>query len=124
VGPVALDTNVVIGFLDPDDPHHREAATLLGEHRDAPISMSAIAFSESLVHAIEHGREDRVQQFVVRAGVEIVPFDGRLAHDAAALRARLGSINLADAGVLATALDRGARLLTFDQALERARDRA
>ena len=123
MGPVALDTNVVLGFLDPDDAHHARATEAMREFRDAPKVLPAIAYAESLVHAVAEGRDEGVERFIRLGGVDVVPLDRSTARYAAELRARFGTINIADAAVLATAVQRGAFLLTFDAQLALARDR-
>jgi predicted nucleic acid-binding protein len=124
MGAVALDTNVVIGFLNPSDVHHADAMALMEEHHDAPKSMSVVAYAESLIHPVAEGRAEGVERFFERARVDVVPLDRATARRAAELRAAFRAINIADALVLATALDRGEQLLTFDDRLARARDGA
>lgn len=120
MGPVVLDANVVIGYLDGADALHERAVTALQERLDAPLLMSTLAYAETLVHPLRRGRAQLVEDFVARGRVELVPVDRGVAREAASIRSRLGSVGLGDAAVLATALLRGADLLTFDASVAEA----
>jgi predicted nucleic acid-binding protein len=121
VGPVALDASVAIGFLEGTDPHHARAVEMLRECAEAPLSMSASAYSECLVKPVAAGLGDEVDRFVEGLRIEIVPLDREVGRRAAELRAAHDSLRLPDAVVLASAQLRGARLLTFDGRLAQLR---
>jgi predicted nucleic acid-binding protein len=124
VGEVALDADVAIGFLDPTDAHHESAVAALHELRQVTLSMAASAYSEVLVRPVASDSANAVERFVDRLRIDIVPLDRRIARRAAELRARHARLRLPDAIVLATSLDRDARLLTFDERLAKlARER-
>jgi len=117
VEQVALDANVVIGFLDPGDAHHEDAReAILGCGR-AALSIAASAYADALVRPLARGCDAAVEAFVADLGVEVVALDRRLAREAAALRAAQPALGLPDAMVLAAARARDARLLTFDARL-------
>jgi len=121
VGTVVFDADVVIGFLAPLDSHHPAAVRqvrpwLAREHRRL---IAATTYAEALVRPVRSGEMGIVDGFVEHGKVEIVPLDRRLARKTAELRARHRTLRLPDAVTLATALDREAELLTFDQALRR-----
>lgn len=117
MGPVALDASVAIGFLDPADAHHERAVAALRECDGSSLSMSASAYSETLVRPLASGHGDEVEAFVDGLGIEIVPIDRKIAHRAAGLRGEHAKLRLPDAVALASAQLRGARLLTFDERL-------
>jgi predicted nucleic acid-binding protein len=117
VGSVALDASVAIGFLDPADAHHERAVAALRECDGSSLSMSASAYSETLVRPMANGHGDEVEAFVDGLGVEIVPVDRRVARRAAELRAEHATLHLPDATIVACAQLRDARLLTFDERL-------
>jgi len=119
VETVVLDSNVVIGFLDPTDALHGRAVEAVrpwlapARRRVVPASV----YAEVLVHPIREGRDDILEAFLERAAVEVVTMGPALARRAAALQARFTNLALGDAFVLATALEQRAELLTFDWAL-------
>jgi predicted nucleic acid-binding protein len=110
---------VAIALLDSADSHHERAAVTLREHTRSPLIMAASAYSEALVQPLIKGRDDAVEEFVGSLRVEIVAADRRIGRRAAELRARHRALRLPDALVLATALAREAKLLTFDTRLAR-----
>jgi predicted nucleic acid-binding protein len=121
VGAVTLDASVVIAVLDPADAHHTEAVSALEAVVDSgeEMTISASAYAEALVHPMRDRRGDVVDGFLDRLGVAIAELDRPLARRAAALRADHASLRLPDAIVLATAQETDARLLTFDDRLDR-----
>jgi predicted nucleic acid-binding protein len=119
MGAVALDADVVIGALDPTDPHHPRAIVLLRERADARILIAASAYSECLVGALRRDEAWRVDGMLEDAQAEVVSVDRGIAWRAAELRLRHRSLRLPDAMTLATALEREAELLTFDRRLTR-----
>ncbi|MDZ7577496.1 MAG: PIN domain-containing protein [Candidatus Nanopelagicales bacterium] len=128
MGPVVLDTSVILGLLDPEDSHHPAALQLLEElRRDAAqVHIPASAFAETLVGAARIGQAemDRVERFVDLLVDSIVPLDRVIAREAAAIRARHSSIRLPDALVIATARAIGARSIhTADKRWRRIDDR-
>lgn len=117
MGAVVLDADVVIGFLEPLDAHHREAVTRLRPWlaRQHTRLVASSAYAEALVRPLRAGTDQTVEEFVDRGVVEVVPVDRALARQAAQLRARHAALRLPDALTLATALTRDAELLTFDR---------
>jgi len=121
MGAVALDADVLIGFLEPTDAQHDRAVELLASflapgHR---LYIGASVYAEALVRPLQLGRPEVVEDFLSAARVEIVPVDESVARVAAGLRAEHRSLRLPDALSLACALARGAALLTFDERLGR-----
>lgn len=119
MGPVALDASFLIGFLDPADTHHRRAVEELRKSENAPLSMVASAYGETMVRPLAKGYGDEVDAFLDGMGVEILPLDRALARRVAALRNEHPWLALPDAAVLAAARLRDAELLTFDERLRR-----
>jgi len=119
VGPVALDTSFLIGFLDPADAHHRRAVKELRKSENAPLSVVASAYAETMVRPLADGYGEEIDSFLDSFGVEIVDLDRALARRIAALRSEHPSLPLPDAAVVAAACQREAELLTFDERLRR-----
>lgn len=109
----------MIGFLDPGDAHHDRAIEAFRACQQAPLSMVASAYGETMVKPLARGRGEDVDEFLDRFGVEIVPIDRSLARGVAALGSRHPSLLLPDAMVVAAARLREAELLTFDARLAR-----
>jgi predicted nucleic acid-binding protein len=119
VGALVLDASAVIALFSAPDAHHARAVTEFraATERDDSFAMPASAYSEILVHSLREGREDLLDSFVDRLGIEVVPVDRELARLAAGCRAEHRALRLPDALVLALARASGARLLTFDERL-------
>lgn len=116
---------MLIAFLDPGDAQHERAVGDLRAKMTAGERMliGANVYAEVMVRPLERGTDAKVDEFLAAAKVAIVDVDRPLARRAAQLRARDRSLRLGDALSLATALQHGARLLTFDQRLRRAATR-
>ncbi len=121
MGSVALDANVVIGLIDPRDAHHQRAVAELkaAAARGDDLVMASSAYAETMVEPLRAEQGELVDGFVDAARIAIIPIDREIAREAAALRARHGSLRLGDALVLAVARERDAVLLTFDARLRR-----
>jgi predicted nucleic acid-binding protein len=127
VGVVVFDSDVLIGFLNADDAHHRAAV----EHMRAAMTpgtrrlLCAVNHAEILVGPLRTGQQDHVNQMLVDFNVETIPVDMALAVRAAAVRAGTG-LKLPDAFALATAVHaehRGSSdvsLASFDDAVLKA----
>lgn len=121
MGAIALDANVLIGFLNRDDAHHAEA------HREVTAALtsgdgllaSATVYAETMVGPLRAGRGDEAEDFFRALAIEIRPIGTREAREAARLRAAHPSLRLPDALVVAVARLAGARLVTFDRRLAR-----
>ena len=122
MGLTVLDAGVLIGFLDARDAHHDAAHKELVASRDRGdrLLLPASALAESLVAPSRRGDDAvrRVEAFLERLPVQVVPLDQPIAVAAAALRARHGGrLKLPDALVVATANVVGADVLvTTDRA--------
>jgi predicted nucleic acid-binding protein len=107
MGLTLLDAGVVIGFLDPQDVHHRSAHGALRaarERRDR-IVLPASAYAEALVGPTRAGSESIsiVDRLVVGLPIEIEPLGRDIAVAAARIRAKHPAIKLPDALVIASA---------------------
>jgi predicted nucleic acid-binding protein len=125
VARVALDADVVIGFLDPSDAQHQRAVEML-EARLAggdDVLIAATVYAEVMVRPLRHGTDAKVDEFLAAIGARLLDIDRAVARRAAQLRARHGALRLPDALSLATALAAGAELLTLDRGLQRIADR-
>ena len=127
MGVVVFDSDVLIGFLNRDDAHHRQAVTWMHE-ATAPGTrrwLCAINLAEILIGPIRAGVEDRVTRMLTQLDIETIPVDAALARRAAAVRSET-SLKLPDAFAVATArlaTHRGlddVRLASFDSDVLRA----
>jgi predicted nucleic acid-binding protein len=120
---IVLDANVLIGFLDGDDPHHAASVDLIERHFVDGFGSSVLTVAEALVHPTRAAREDAVMAALDSIGVQVLALD---AADAAPL-ARVRStyrLRMPDAVALHTALITGSKLASFDAALIAAAGRA
>jgi predicted nucleic acid-binding protein len=119
VEALILDASVLIGLLDTEDAHHGrsvedvDAADVAGLELVAPAS----AYSEALVAFARAERVAEAREAIAAMGIVIAPLTQTVAERAAELRARHERLRLPDAMVLATALGRGAKLLSYDRRL-------
>ena len=122
---VALDADVVIGFLDPSDAQHERAVELLGAHLATgdEVLIAATVYAEVIVRPLQHGTDAKVDGFLDAIDAHFVAVDRDLARHAAELRARHAALRLPDALALATALAANAQLVTLDRSLKRVADR-
>ncbi|MGI8521863.1 MAG: type II toxin-antitoxin system VapC family toxin [Nocardioides sp.] len=121
MGPLTLDASVLIALLDRADAHHARAvdAVEAADQNGEELVVPASAYSEALV---AFAREDRVRdarEAIVAMGISVAPLDAKAAEQAAGLRARHDRLRLPDAMVLAASQQRGGRLLSYDQRLQR-----
>ena len=121
MGAIALDADVLIGFLNRDDAHHAAARKLIAaaERDGNQLVIAARVYAEAIVGPLRAGRADEVDEFLTALGVEVAPVDRELAREAARLRARHRTLRLPDAMALAAARRARAELKTFDRRLAR-----
>ena len=102
---VVLDSSAVIGFLDRDDALHEAAARAVRElGREQRLAVSVVTYAEVLTGArLGHHDEERVAGFFADLISEVIPVDVAVAETAADIRARLKSLRMPDALILATA---------------------
>lgn len=128
MGVVVFDSDVLIAFLNMDDVHHTDA---VDEVRKSLVSgtrrlVSAVNYSEILIGPLRSGTPDKVDEMLVKLGIETIVVDMALARRAAAVRART-NLKLPDAYALATVIHaekRGwddVRIASFDKAVQKAR---
>lgn len=122
MGPVILDSSVMIAWLNPDDAHHARATQRLTElsaagHR---FAVSAVGYSE-LMSNKRADRRAAIREVVDALGADaVIPVDREIAERAGELRARRPSLRTPDALIAATAAVRGSGdLLTADRAMSR-----
>jgi len=123
---VALDTDVVIGFLDRADAHHPAAAeAVLAAAQEGEIVTSAITVAEVMTGArIGHHDVEAVRAFFGELISRVLPVGAEAAERAAEIRAG-SNLRLPDALVLACAAlgDGVDAIVTGDVALARAAPR-
>ncbi len=111
---IVLDASILIAYLDPRDAHHAAAVDLLAESV-GELVVHPITAAEILVHPTRTGVDGAVWQDLAAIGliVDVAPLDP---HQLARLRVTTGC-KMPDCCVLATAVNRGGVVLTFDQQL-------
>lgn len=124
MGPVVLDSSVVIALLNRDDAHSANATRVVSEYirESREFRISAITLTE-----LGAGRARNAQRMAVLDGYVrtlgsrgVIPVDEEIARAAGLLRARRKSIRTPDSLVAATAEICSADvLLTADRALAR-----
>jgi predicted nucleic acid-binding protein len=122
---VVLDADVLIGALDGNDPHHRQARALFRRWRrqDTSRLISVVNLTEALIApAADRRRLRAAREAIAALGVEIHRPNEAIAVDAARLRGTY-PISLPDAYCLATARDANGSLASFDERVLRAAER-
>ncbi|MFZ0043459.1 MAG: PIN domain-containing protein [Solirubrobacteraceae bacterium] len=121
MGALILDASVLIGLLDTADAHHQQAVDDVdaADRAGEALLVPASAYSEALVAFARAGRLPGAREAIAGMGITIVALDLEIAERAAELRAEHGRLRLPDAMVLATARERAAALLTYDDTLAR-----
>jgi predicted nucleic acid-binding protein len=115
-----LDAGILIAVLDSTDVHHAAAGQAVAQARDRgdELAVPVSAYAEVLVGAYRAGSDaaSTVDAFLAALPARVEPATGEIAHAAARLRSQHGpSLRLPDALVIATAIDRKAKLvLTTD----------
>ena len=105
MGVVVFDSDVLIAFLSASDANHEDAVASVRTSL-APGTrrlISAVNYSEILVGPLRAGTQDRVEEMLVKLGIETITVDMPLAERAAAVRAKT-NLKLPDAYALATAI--------------------
>ena len=120
---IVLDANVVIGFLDANDPHHAASLDLLERHFVDGFGCNVLTVAEALVHPTRVDRQDAALASLTRIGVELIPLDAADAIALAEVRSTY-RLRMPDAVALLTAMQFGAELATFDAGLTAAAERA
>jgi predicted nucleic acid-binding protein len=117
-----LDADVVIGALDRNDTHHREARGLFkrwNERGDTRL-ISLVNLSEVLVApAADPAKLATAREAIAALGINVHQPSETIAVDAARLRGR-HPISLPEAYCLATAKQTGSTIASFDEKLLRA----
>lgn len=121
---VALDADVLIGFLEPTDAQHERAVAKLAPFLGAGhrVLVGASVYAEALVRPLRLGRQHVVEDFLEAARIPVAPVTAEVARIAARLRADHAPLRLPDALALASARAGDARLLTLDERLQRIAD--
>jgi predicted nucleic acid-binding protein len=113
---IVLDADVLIGFLDEDDAHHKTAFEFLMSSDD--YRMHTISLAEVLVRGATDGSLARLEQRVREIGIVEHPRLPTEAAELARLRAAT-QLRLPDCCVLLVAEATGASLATFDDRVTR-----
>lgn len=115
---IALDANVVIAFLDPNDRHHQRAVALLEEHAAAGFRMHQLTLAKVLVGAVRTGRGNQLLDDLSTIGIITHQSSSYEPLILAELRAATG-LKMPDCCVLAVAQHGSLPLATFDEQLAR-----
>jgi predicted nucleic acid-binding protein len=113
---IVLDASVLIGYLDAGDAHHDPATALLTREIDDDFAVNLLTLAEVLVAPTRNGHRDRVLAMLADLEVQTLQFPDGSAAALAQLRAET-QLKMPDCCVLLGALDRGARLASFDDRL-------
>lgn len=102
---VALDSNVVVGFLDRSDDLHAAADRTIRELlRTDRLVVSVITYAEVMTGArLGHHDEGQVKGFFTDLISRILPVDVPIGDNAARLRAQSKALSMPDALIAATA---------------------
>jgi predicted nucleic acid-binding protein len=116
---IVVDASVLIAYLDANDAHHAAAVELL-EDAVPPLIVHTITAAEVLVVPVRRGIADEIWADLVAIGVEVddTPIDP---PQLAQLRAETGC-RMPDCCVIASALNRGIAVATFDERLRKHTD--
>lgn len=113
---IVLDASVLIAHLDAGDAHHEKARELLEKSGGEQLGASAITLAETFASPTRAGRLKEAESAVRQLGVEELIFGNGAAGRLATLRAGT-RLKMPDCCVLLAALEREARLASFDLSL-------
>jgi predicted nucleic acid-binding protein len=113
---IAIDASVLIGHLNPADPHHQAATDILLTGTPGRMLVHTITLAEVLVGGVRIGQGASMRDDLRAAGITVAPHDDDEPLRLAELRARSG-LKLPDCCVLDVAIRHQAGLATFDNAL-------
>jgi predicted nucleic acid-binding protein len=113
---IVLDASVLIAHLDAADAHHEEARDLLEKSDGEQLGASTITLAETFVSPARAGRLEDAEAAVRQLGVEELAVESGAAARLATLRAGT-RLKMPDCCVLLAAVDRDARLASFDSSL-------
>lgn len=120
---IVLDANVLIGFLDADDPRHASAVDLLERRFADGFGSSVLTVAEALVHPTRVNRQDAALAALQKIGVELIGLEPADAAPLARVRSEY-RLRMPDAVALHVAVSTGSELATFDETLVAAATRA
>lgn len=105
MGVVVFDSDVLIGFMNPEDAHHADAVTWMRTATQPQTErwISAVNYSELLVAPLREEKQEHVKAMLAGFSITIATVDTGLAERAAAVRATT-NLKLPDAYALATAI--------------------
>ena len=109
------DTSWLIALFNPEDSHHKQALRELEELNSAP-AMSSLVLAELLVdfESSDSGSVSGTLNQIQKSFSSITSVSVEIAVRAAEIRSTQ-KVSLADAIVIATAIEDKAQLLTFDK---------
>jgi predicted nucleic acid-binding protein len=117
-----LDADVLIGALDGDDSHHRQARELFTSWREQQATplISVVNLTEALIApAADRTRLATAREAIAALGVSVHHPNEAIGVEAAKLRHR-HPISIPDAYCIATAKNTGSTLISFDRKVLRA----
>ncbi len=112
------DTSWLIALFNPEDSHHKQALREL-EELNSPPSMSSLVLAELLVdfESSDSGSVSGTLTQIQKSFANISAVTWEIAVRAAEIRSKQ-KVSLADAIVIATALEEDSHLLTFDKGMK------
>ena len=111
---IAVDANIAIAVLDPQDQFHRTAIRLCLEAEG--VSILNITYAEALIHPTRLGKFEEAAAALDQIGFNVEVLDDGVADRARQLRARYGNRNfpMVDAAVVTLGIERGWTVVTCD----------
>jgi hypothetical protein len=94
---IILDANVLIGFLDANDPHSTAANELLERRFVEGFGSSVLTVAAALVHPTRADKQDAAMAALLRVGVQVVPLNANDAPGVARVRSTY-RLRMPDAG--------------------------
>jgi predicted nucleic acid-binding protein len=120
---IVLDANVIIGFLDANDPHHSRTLRILEDSIAEGYGASVLTVAEALIQPTKHGLHDAASTALNEIGLVVLPLNSEDALALARVRAQY-QVRMPAAVALHAALATKSRLATFDTGLAAAAHKA
>lgn len=113
-----LDTNILIAYFE--DERAAGAALETWRQQGVPLVISSITVAELLSYTRLSDSEVENIRELVKTFISI-PFDDRLAAVAGMIRRKYG-LEVPDSGIIATAIQRGVRVVTRDKQMQKVKE--
>ncbi len=90
MGVVVSDSDVLIGFMNPDDAHHADAIVWMRDATQPQTErwISAVNYSELLIAPLREGKQEQIKAVLTNFSITVATVDVAMAERAAAVRAK------------------------------------